>query len=114
MIEQIAKINSTALGYEDHGIFTAWLDLHYGTGDQGAGGYALDSYDETKKQRVGHKCGMDFIIGILHACGVEKWEDVKGKTVIALREDGFHGKVIGLKPLPTEKGSEFLFESAFS
>ena len=113
MNEQIAKITKTALGYEDHGIFTAWLSLDYGGGGQGAGGYALDEYDEPKKRRVGHKCGMDFIIGVLAACGVDSWEKVAGRTVIALREDGWHGKVVGLKPLPTESGSEFIFADAF-
>jgi hypothetical protein len=118
MLEQIAKITSTSLGWEDHGIFTVWLNLDYGGSGQGAGGYALDQplRDKNDKfiKRTGTASGMDFIIGIIRACGVEKWEDVEGRTVIALREgDGWGGKVIGLKPLPTERGTEFLFDSVW-
>lgn len=112
-IEQIAKIRSTSLGYEDHGIFTACLDLDYGGSGQGAGLYALDQYDEETKERHGTAGGMDFIIGVMAACGVSTWEKVAGRTVIALREDGWHGKVVGLKPLPTEGGKTFIFTSAF-
>ena len=32
-----AKITSTHLGQEDHGIFTAWLQLDYGGSGQGFG-----------------------------------------------------------------------------
>lgn len=120
MNEKIAKITKTMLGYEDHGIFTAWLDLSYGSSGQGAGGYSLDTpiQDENDKflGRVGTASGMDFIIGIIEACGVQKWEDVAGRTVIALTDsdDEWGGKVIGIKPLPTEPGKEFLFSSAFN
>ncbi len=112
--EQIAKIRSTHLGREDHGIFTAILDLDYGGSGQGAGTYALDEYDEETHERHGTAGGMDFIIGILDACGVDSWEKVAGRTVLALREEGYHGKVVGLKPLPTEGGKQFLFADAFA
>jgi hypothetical protein len=112
-VEQIAKIRSTHLGYEDHGIFTAYLDLDYGGSGQSAGGYALDEYVDDLKGRYGTSGGMDFIIGVLKACGVSTWEKVAGRTLIALREEDYHGKVIGLKPLPTEGGETFIFSAAF-
>lgn len=111
MNREIAKIRSTTLGIEDHGILTAMLELDYGGTVQGAGGYALDQYDEGQERRVGHRAAGDFILGVLRACGVDSWEKVAGRTVYALRDEGFHGKVIGLAPLPTERGEEFLFES---
>lgn len=120
MKETIAKIKSTMLGYEDHGIFTVWLTLDYGSSGQGAGGWALDTplKDEDDKfiKRVGTAQGLDFIIGVMRACGVQKWEDIAGRTVIALSEGdegSWGGTVIGLKPLPTEKGKEFIFRDAF-
>ena len=114
--EKIAKITDTLLGYEDHGIFTVILTLEYGGGSaQGAGMYSLDQYDKETKQRYGTAAGMDFIIGIIRACGVDQWEKIKGRTVVAImdRDDDWGGKVIGLKPLPTEGGKEFLFTDAF-
>lgn len=103
------------LGYEDHGIFTAILYLDYGGLAQGAGMYSLDEYDKRSERRIGTAGGMDFIIGVLSACGVENWEKVKGRTVIAVldTEDSWSGNVIGIKSLPTEKGTEFMFADAF-
>lgn len=114
-VEKVAKIKTTMLGYEDHGILTVWLDLDYGDSGQGAGGYGLDEYDKERKERVGHKAAGEFIAGVLRACGVQSWEKVAGRTVYALCDtDGWGGKVVGLRPLPTEPGKEFLFADAFT
>jgi len=76
-----ATINSTMLGVEDHGIMTFNLNLDYGNLNQGAGGYALDQYDETQKKRVGSALGMEMIMQLMKVVGVEKWEDLKGKNI---------------------------------
>lgn len=112
--EAIAKITSTSLGYEDHGILTAWLTLDYGGSGQGAGGYGLDDKaDDGSYDRKPHpECGR-WVAGVIGACGVEKWEDVKGRTIIAIRDgDGWGGGVVGIRPLPTEKGKPFMFDRA--
>jgi hypothetical protein len=109
---EIAKITSTALGYEDHGIFTCVLHVDYGGTSQGVGGYALDRYDEDKRVRVGSVYGMEFIARILRAAGVERWEQLKGRTIFVVREHkGWGAKVLGICNLPTEPGEEFLFDS---
>lgn len=65
-----AKIESTMLGIEDHGIFTFMIHLDYGGSGQGFGGYALGGeYTDKLIRRV------------LKVVGVEKWEDLKGKYV---------------------------------
>lgn len=111
---EIAHVESTFLGWEDHGILTVWVHMRYGVGHQGAGGYALDEYDDTLERRIGHKCGIDFITGVMRACGVNEWDKVKGRTVFAIRDgEGFGSKVVGLEPLPTESGEPFFFEDAF-
>jgi hypothetical protein len=111
--EQIAKIRNVQLGWESHGIFTCQIDLDYGGSGQGAGGYSLDGprHDENGKflGRVGTAYGMEWIIRLMRACGVEDFAQVKGCTVIALREDGYGGMVYGIKPLPTESGEPFMF-----
>lgn len=68
------KITRTALGYEDHGIFTCFLALQgdnvYGT----YGGYALDKYDG--KQRVATAEGLQVIMEILKVFEVSSWEEL--------------------------------------
>lgn len=111
-IEEIAKIERTTLGYEDHGIFTCMLHLNFGGGGQGAGGYSLDApthdADGNFTGKVGTAFGMEWVIRAMNACGVREWDEVKGRTVLALRDpDG--GQLLGIKPLPTEKGKPFIF-----
>ena len=107
MEKEIAKVDSTFLGWEDHGIFTSMIHLDYGNGAQGAGGYSLDQYNETIKRRIGTAYGMEFIIRTMKAFGVREWDKIQGKTIFALKENGM---VVGFEPLPTEKGEIFLFK----
>lgn len=109
--ERIARIERTFLGFEDHGIFTGILSLDYGGSAQAAGLLCLDYNDRELGERVESTPGAvhRWVIGVLRACGVDSWEKVKGRTVIAICEEGWNGKVLGLKPLPTEGGAEFLF-----
>ena len=85
-----AKITSVSLGYEDHGILTCYLRLEYDGEGQSFGGFALDTYDEKSKRRVGHKVCGDFIINILNVVGVRNWEELEGQC-IRVRAD--HNKV---------------------
>lgn len=99
MNKEIAKIESTMLGFEDHGNLTAMLMVDYGDGArQGIGGYAL-------KQTA-----AAFIEGVLFACGVRTWEELTGCTIYVLTEDD--GRVYGIQHLPTEPGGLFVFPRA--
>jgi hypothetical protein len=114
--EQIGKITSTYLGIEDHGIMTCYLNMDLGSSVQGVGGYGLDSPQRDENDefigRVGTAYGCEFIRRILKACGVDTWEKLPGRTVFVIREsDRWGSKVLGIKPLPTERGEEFLFAS---
>ena len=109
--ERIAKIDSTMLGIEDHGILTAWLQCSYGGSGQGLGGYALDGpYDEEAKIRLPNaECGR-WVTGVLKACGVTRWENVAGRTVIVMLDgEGWNARPVGIRPLPTENGEPFWF-----
>ena len=117
MKEVMAKITGTSLGIEDHGIFTAWLDVTYdGKGtSQSIGGYALDEWDDATKHRVGTAYGLEWIKRVMAAAGVDRWEKLVGRTVFILKTEeqsliGGYG-ALGIRPLPTEKGTEFIFES---
>lgn len=113
-VEQIAKIMAVKLGWEDHGIFTCTVHLDYGGSGQGAGGWALDEprrgEDNEFIGRFGTAFGMEWVIRLMRAAGVKDFSDVHGRTVIALREEGYNGRVRGIKPLPTERGEPFLFD----
>jgi len=85
-----ARIQSTMLGYEDHGILTCFLYLEYGGSGQGFGGYALDAYVKEAKERIAGAYGLRFITSVLKVVGVTQWEDLPGKHI---RADSDHTKV---------------------
>lgn len=105
MHKRIAKITSTMLGFEDHGMFTAVIDVTYGGSGQGVGFLALGSRDTKATALSG-----EYIRRVLRAVGVDHWEKLKGRTVYVLTEDAkWASKVIGIENLPTEGGERFLF-----
>lgn len=120
--KRIAKIESTFLGREDHGIFTFTLQLNYGGSGQGAGMYCLDGpspswarevpgRDYVDRERRGSVAGLTMIMAVLDACGVDSWEKLKGRTVYALfADDSWSSPVLGFAPLPTEPGRTMLFK----
>lgn len=120
MRKDIAKITDTMLGVEDHGILTCYLTVDYGGSGQLIGGYGLDNpvKDENGKflRREGTAFGMEFIARVIRACGVMKWEDVKGRTIYVLQDleadspAWGSSKVMGIENLPTEPGEQFIFQ----
>lgn len=97
----LARIASTFLGTEDHGIFTATLQLDYGHTGQGAGSYDLRHGDAAAK----------FVQGVCRVLAVDSWEKVPGHQVYALVDNDGHGMVRGLRSLPFVCDAEFLFAS---
>ena len=80
-----AKISSTMLGIEDHGICYYMIHLNYtggGGSGQGFGGYALDSpvTDPQGKflKREGVAYGAETILQILKVLGIDSWEKLPG------------------------------------
>ena len=80
-----ARIESSMLGIEDHGILTFMLHLDYGGSGQGFGGYCMDAplkkQDGTFIRRVGTAQGCDLILRVLEVVGVCKWEDLPGQHI---------------------------------
>lgn len=89
-----AKITSTFLGIEDHGIFSFTLMLDYGGSGQGFGQYCLDTPKKNKKgefeKREGTAKGCDVLLEILRVLEVDSWEKLKG---VHLRAEHDYGKV---------------------
>lgn len=82
------RIESTMLGVEDHGIFTCVLHISFNGSGQGFGTACLDSYDTVKKKRIGTRWGLEYIMRLMEAVGVDKWEDLQGKFVRVKRVNG--------------------------
>lgn len=85
-----AIIQSVTIDTGDRGLLTAWLHLDYGGSGQGFGGFALylpKSYKHhsNKGDFAGH-----FIFRCMEIAGVEKWEQMKGKTI---RVKSSHSKI---------------------
>ena len=96
MSEEIenAIVRKTHLGYESHGLMTAYVELagdHWSRVFGGFGGFALKDKEGTMR---GHAYGMDFVMGVMRAVGVDCWEDVPGKHVRVKRGDG--GRIVAL------------------
>lgn len=108
-----AKITSTMLGIEDHGIMTCFVYLEWEGGGVGFGGYGLDEYDKKLEKRVGAGMGLDFIKEIMEVVGVGKWEDLPGRYV-RVHVDSWGKPVKGIGNLLKDKWlypKEFFNES---
>lgn len=95
-----ARIDSTMLGVEGHGILSCMIGLDYGGTHQGFGGYGMDEplKDDTGKfiRRQGTAFGCEFIRRVLEVVGVERWEDLKGQHVRVKRGDGWNGEILAI------------------
>lgn len=97
-----ARIESTMLGYEDHGIMTCYIHLNQQGCGQGFGGYGLDGpWNDRLKERMPNKlCGF-WVKRILETVGVSKWEDLNGKFVRVEGDD--FGEITGIGHITDEK-----------
>lgn len=68
-----AKIDSTFLGIEDHGILTFYIKFNYGYCLQSFGGIALIGQ--------GKSVDIKFLEDLLKVVGVDSWEKLVGKHV---------------------------------
>ena len=76
-----AKISSTMLGREDHGIMTFMIYIDACGFSCGIGGYCLDEFSSATQTRVFRAESMEAISKILEVVGVDKWEDLPGKYI---------------------------------
>lgn len=84
-----AVIKSVRLTTADYGCLSAWLELDYGNSGQGFGGYVLYLPHGAKHHRLEGTAGH-FIYRCIEIGGVEKWEQLPGRTIRVRSE---HDKV---------------------
>lgn len=107
----IATIKSTTLGWEDHGILTAMLDLTWDGSGVGVGGYCLDQTTGGPDYgRRGTAYGLDHIMRIMETVGVDRWEKLPGSRVVVLfeSENAWGGTSRGIAGL--QNGRVFLLK----
>lgn len=76
-----ARIRSTMLGRENHGIMTFIIYIDACNFSCGIGGFCLDEYNNDIKARIFRAESMEAISEILDVVGVDKWEDLPGKYI---------------------------------
>ena len=97
-----AKISSTMLGRDDHGIMTFMIYITADGFNCGVGGYALDEFDSATKTRVFQAKSMEAISKILEVVGVDEWEDLPGKY-IRFEDNGLGSAVTKIGNIIEEK-----------
>lgn len=75
-----AVIESASISCGDRGFLDAWLFLDYGGSGQGFGGYVLYMPKSWKHHKLESPAGH-FIFRCMEIAGVDKWEQLKGKTI---------------------------------
>lgn len=119
MIRELAKIRSTFLGQEDHGIWTGMIELDFESGSScSIGGYCLDTpiRDAQDKflRREGIAKGMQWVIAVVEAAGVASWEKLPGTMIYALYESENRFPCIGIQGVQFGKeGKTFLWTDVY-
>ena len=103
----LATIDSTHLGWEDHGIWTAMMQCSWESAGIGVGGWALDKPVKDTKEHVtreGTAFGMDQVITICNTVGVNTWEKLKGSSVVVLfPKDDRGSRAVGIAGVHNSK-----------
>jgi hypothetical protein len=77
-----AIIQSAEITNDDHGLLSAWVSLDYGGSGQGFGGFSLYLPKSFKHHNLkGPNYAGHFIWRVMEVAGVEKWSQLKGKTI---------------------------------
>ena len=95
-MKQLAKITHATLEIQRSGILHLWISVDYEDGmSQNIGYYALDTYDEDKKRRIGTAYGCEMIRRLLIELDVNDFSEMVGKIIWV------HGKGEGFCFIPT-------------
>lgn len=85
-----AIIESVTISKADRNFLDAWLFLDYGGSGQGFGGWVLYLPKDFKHFSEKGDFAGHFLFRCMEIAGVDRWEDIKGKTIRVKAE---HSKV---------------------
>ena len=107
---ELGKITSVNLCIEDHGILSLMVSFDFGGTCQGFGGFALDAPPPKRKgPRIGSAAGTDFILRLLRLFGVNRLEEIVGRSAYAIRDgDKWNSPIIGIETPKFDGGEKFL------
>jgi hypothetical protein len=94
-VAELATVESTHLGYEDHGIGTATLRFAGPAWGQSNEARCLSTFDKEAQRQRGTALGFDFVLRVIDVFGCETWERVKGQRVYVLRTEPY-GRIEGI------------------
>ena len=87
MCKKLAKIKKATLEIQERGILNFWIYVNYEDGfSQNIGGIALDTWDDSKGDRVGTAYGCEMIRRLLIELNVDDFSEMKGKYIWVLGE----------------------------
>ena len=100
-----AKITSTSITMADHGVLTFWVTVEGGGWGCSIGGYVigngyLNADDDFFK---GSGAGLEAMMQIMNTVGVDKWEDLEGKYVRCVLNDGWGGTITKIGNITKDK-----------
>jgi len=81
-----AIIKSVSIDIERE-ILTGWIELDYGGYSQSFGGYFLHMQDNDENKKNNNLYAGHFIMRCMQIGGVQKWEDLKGKTIRVISDN---------------------------
>jgi hypothetical protein len=75
-----AKITEVSLagGENNHGCLSLWISFQWGASCQSYGGYAMDTYDNSLKRRVGGEYLGRRITDLMYTFGVDDFKSLVG------------------------------------
>lgn len=112
--KEIGKVSSVFLGPDqDRGFFTFNIGIDFKGSFQHFGNYALDSYDEEAKKRMGTAEGMNAIRGLYDFFGVHDLNDAIGKYVEVDREGDSWGIIVRISRLSVDGGAVYDIKNYF-
>ena len=112
MNKQLAIVTKATLEIKERGIlnFLVYVDYENG-GGQAVGGIALDSWDESKKSRIGTAYGCEVIRRLLLLFKVNDFSEMKNKIIYVLGEgEGLGFRPKGFKSLSFDGGNRVVFD----
>lgn len=89
LVTENAVITSAFLGLEDHDIMSFMINLDFGSGSQGFGGWALDG----NNGKMSWDYSMLILRNIMTTVGVRDWSKLKGTFVRIRRGPGWNSQI---------------------